>query len=161
MMASKAKQGSVLVAVDFSDHSEAAFAEAAAMAECFRVPLHVLHVVHDPSDMPGYYNKKKPITKALRRMSDIAKEMMEEFMARMVETHPRSKVVRDAKTVLISGIPVTRILETVWQLQPRMLVMGSQGRTGLDHLLIGSKAEQCVRLCPVPVTIVKAHIAEK
>ena len=37
-----------------------------------------------------------------------------------------------------------------------MVVMGSQGRTGLDHLLLGSKAEQVVRLSPVPVLIVKA-----
>ena len=34
--------------------------------------------------------------------------------------------------------------------------MGSQGRTGLSHLLIGSKSEPVVKLCPVPVTIVKA-----
>ena len=36
-----------------------------------------------------------------------------------------------------------------------MVVMGSQGRTGLKHLVIGSKAAQIVQLCPVPVTIVK------
>jgi nucleotide-binding universal stress UspA family protein len=36
-----------------------------------------------------------------------------------------------------------------------MVVMGSQGRTGLKHLFLGSKAEQVVHLCPTPVTIVK------
>jgi nucleotide-binding universal stress UspA family protein len=34
--------------------------------------------------------------------------------------------------------------------------MGSQGRTGLDHIQLGSKAEQFVRLSPVPVLIVRA-----
>jgi universal stress protein A len=38
-----------------------------------------------------------------------------------------------------------------------MIVMGSQGRTGLAHLLLGSKAERVVRLSPIPVTIVKAE----
>jgi nucleotide-binding universal stress UspA family protein len=33
--------------------------------------------------------------------------------------------------------------------------MGSQGRTGLSHVLLGSKAEQVVHLSPIPVTIVK------
>jgi len=36
-----------------------------------------------------------------------------------------------------------------------MVVVGSQGRTGLKNLIIGSKANQVVQLCPVPVTIVK------
>jgi len=37
-----------------------------------------------------------------------------------------------------------------------MIVMGSQGRTGLAHALLGSKAEQIVHLSPIPVTIIKA-----
>ena len=35
--------------------------------------------------------------------------------------------------------------------------MGSRGRTGLQHLLVGSKAERVVQLAPMPVTIVKAE----
>ena len=34
--------------------------------------------------------------------------------------------------------------------------MGSHGRTGLSHLLLGSKAQSVVQLAPMPVTIVKA-----
>jgi nucleotide-binding universal stress UspA family protein len=37
-----------------------------------------------------------------------------------------------------------------------MVVMGSQRRTRLDHTMLGPKAEQVVRLSPVPVLIVKA-----
>jgi universal stress protein A len=36
-----------------------------------------------------------------------------------------------------------------------MIVMASQGRTGLAHVMLGSKAEQVVRLAPIPVMIVK------
>jgi nucleotide-binding universal stress UspA family protein len=36
-----------------------------------------------------------------------------------------------------------------------MIVMGSQGRTGLSHVLLGSKAEQVVRLASIPVMIIK------
>ena len=55
----------------------------------------------------------------------------------------------------MTGLPVTRILETAENIDARMIVMGSQGLTGLAHLLIGSKAEQVVRLSKIPVTIVK------
>ena len=56
--------------------------------------------------------------------------------------------------MLVTGLPVSRILEVVDRMQPHMVVMGSAGRTGLAHVLMGSKAEQVVRLCPVPVTLV-------
>ena len=39
--------------------------------------------------------------------------------------------------------------------EAQMIVMGSQGRTGLSHLLLGSKAEKVAQLAPIPVTIVK------
>jgi nucleotide-binding universal stress UspA family protein len=41
-----------------------------------------------------------------------------------------------------------------------MIVMGSQGRTGLSRFLLGSKAQRVVQLAPVPVTIVKARRAQ-
>ena len=57
--------------------------------------------------------------------------------------------------ILVSGLPVTRILEIEKHINPYMIVMGSQGRTGLAHLMLGSKAEQLVRLTECPITIVK------
>ena len=47
----------VLVPVDFSPHSEAALLHAVGVAGCMEQPLVVLHVVHDPGDMPGYYSR--------------------------------------------------------------------------------------------------------
>ncbi|MGB5535376.1 MAG: universal stress protein, partial [Thiogranum sp.] len=57
---------------------------------------------------------------------------------------------------LVVGLPVNRILEVAKKSDASMIVMGSQGRTGLAHALLGSKAEQVVHLSPIPVTIVKA-----
>ena len=57
---------------------------------------------------------------------------------------------------MVLGLPVTRILEVAEALAPLMVVMGSHGRTGLDNLIIGSKAAQVVQLCSFPVTIVKS-----
>jgi nucleotide-binding universal stress UspA family protein len=57
--------------------------------------------------------------------------------------------------MLVKGLPVNRILEIAEKSNSRMIVMGSQGRTGLSHIMLGSKAEQVMRLSPIPVTIVK------
>ena len=144
----------ILVPVDFSPHSEAALACAAELAEVLRAPLVVLHVVHDLAQAPGYYTVKGR-KKQLRRMEDVAADMLDDFMQEMHKKHPEQAVLENATTTLVVGLPVNRILETAEKLNARMIVMGSQGRTGLAHVLLGSKAEQVVRLSPASVMIVK------
>lgn len=144
----------ILAPVDFSDHSEAALIQAARFAEMMPAMLIVLHVVHDPGEMPGYYSKLIKKKKAIR-IQDIAAEAFDEFMDRVCEENAGCGSLREADRLMVTGLPVTRILELVEYLDPIMVVMGSQGRTGLKHLVIGSKAAQIVQLCPVPVTIVK------
>lgn len=144
----------ILVPVDFSNHSQAALIQASRFAEMMPATLVVLHVVHDPGEMPGYYSKlvKK---KRATRMQDIAAEAFQEFMDSTIDANPNLDPLLQAERLMVIGLPVTRILEVVDHLDPIMVVMGSQGRTGLKHLVIGSKAAQIVQLCPVPVTIVK------
>lgn len=144
----------ILVPIDFSAHSEAALTFASRLAESMAARLLILHVVHDPGEMPGYYSKlvKK---KRVDRIQDIAKEVFDDFMKHAVSEHPDLKAIRKAEKLMVIGLPVTRILQVVEKVEPMMVVMGSQGRTGLKHLFLGSKAEQLVQLCPVPVTIVK------
>ena len=144
----------ILVPVDFSDHSKAALLQACEFARLMSTSLMVLHVVHDPGEMPGYYAKLIKKKRSIR-MQDIAAEAFQEFIEATIEAHPDCAVLKEAELLMVIGLPVSRILEVVEQLKPVMVVMGSQGRTGLKHLVIGSKAAQIVQLCPVPVTIVK------
>ena len=145
----------ILVPVDFSPHSEAALVHAGMLAKCTGNPLLVLHVVHDPGEMPGYYAKMTK-KKTLARMEDLAAEMMGEFLGKVHKHNPGLKQIAKAETLLVSGLPVTRILQVIERTEPSMVVMGSKGQTGLKHLLMGSIAENIVQLAPVPVTIVKA-----
>jgi nucleotide-binding universal stress UspA family protein len=74
--------------------------------------------------------------------------------------HPNLAQLRELETLLAVGIPVTRILEVAKQSDAQIIVMGSQGRTGLPHLLVGSKAERVVQLALISVVIVKADREE-
>lgn len=144
----------ILVPIDFSPHSEAVLSWAVKLARGLGEPLHVLHVVHDPASKPGYYagaGGDEPI----ERIEEAAARMMDEFLDRMRATHPEIAAFEALESSLVIGLPVTRILETAGRLGATMIVMGSQGRTGLSHLLLGSKAEKVVQLSPIPVTIVK------
>jgi len=154
-MSQKIEKRPILVPVDFSPHSEAALVHACSLAQCLGAPLLVLHVVHDPNEMPGYYAKlaKK---KVLTRIEDVAQEMFDEFVAHAVKQHPERKELKKLETTLVTGIPTTRILQIADKTNASMVVMGSKGQTGLKHLFVGSIAEHIVQLCPIPVTIVKA-----
>ncbi len=152
-MTKKVPTSTILVPVDFSSHSKEALLFAAELAARLSAPLIILHVIHDPGESPGYYSQKDP--EHPHKIADVAAEMMAEFIARITKENPELNSIPQAKIKLVSGLPVTRILEMAEYYNPQMVVMGSKGRTGLAHLLLGSKAEQVVRLCPSPVTIIK------
>jgi nucleotide-binding universal stress UspA family protein len=153
-MTKKHKHKPILVPVDFSAYSEAALLCAAELARVLDSELVILHVVHDPGEAPGYYTVKGR-DKQLERMEDVAAGMLKEFVQKISDRHPDQGPLQQASTQLVIGLPVNRILETAEKVHARMIIMGSQGRTGLAHMMLGSKAEQVVRLSPIPVTIVK------
>ena len=155
----KPSNDTILVPVDFYPHSEAALKFAANMAHLMNARIVVLHVVHDPVDVPGFYVHEEKKERRLRRMEDVAADMLTRFMQKMREDSPELPAIHKAETKLIVGIPVTRIMEVVASLRPKCVVMGSQGRSGLSQVFVGSTAEKIVHLCPVPVTIVKTDKA--
>lgn len=144
----------ILVPVDFSAHSSAALVWAAEMARRLDARLLVLHVVHDPGAAPGSYTSGERGEEP-RSVEDGAAAMLAAFLARQREEHPQLEQVKDLETSLVIGLPATRILEVAEKTNARLIVMGSQGRTGLAHVLLGSKAERVVQLSPIPVVIVK------
>ena len=156
-MSRKSSEGTrpILVAIDFSPHSLGALQWAAQAADCLDVPVLLLHVVHDPESAPGYYLNAKKRKKLLRRFEERADEMMEEFVSDALKKYPDLRKIKKLETNLVIGLPVTRILEIAKQRDAQLIVVGSQGRTGLPHLLLGSKALKVAQLSPIPVTIVK------
>lgn len=145
----------VLAAIDFSAASLGVVRWAARAAAAFGVPLRVLHVVHDPESAPGSYStKRKKRKRHLERLEDAAGSMMDEFTDRLRAEIPEIADV-ELTVELVSGLPVTRILEVAERCGAGLVVVGSRGRTGLPHLLLGSKAERLAQLAPIPVTIVK------
>ncbi len=154
-MAKKINKNTLLVPVDFTSYSEEALIVASNLAEKLETRLLVLHVIHDPAEAPGFYIKKGKKKKFLQSMEEAAEEMMEEFLKKMRQAYPDQVPIKEALPLLIVGTPVTRIVEIAEKKQAYMIIIGSHGRTGLSHLLVGSKAERVVQLSPIPVTVVK------
>jgi len=154
-MAKKIDKNILLVAVDFTAYSKEALLFASNLAAKLEARLLVLHVVHDPAEAPGFYVKKGEKKKFLQSMEEAAEEMMDEFLTKMRQTYPHQRPIQEASPLLVVGTPVRRIVEIAEKEKARMIIVGSHGRTGLSHLLVGSKAERVVQLSPVPVTVVK------
>ena len=116
--------------------------------------IFLLHVVHDRAEGPGYYRHDKK--DAMRPMEDVAERMLQKFIDDIGRENSHFESFKNLNTEIVTGLPVPKILEVAERINARMIVMGSQGLTGLAHLLIGSKAEQVVRISKIPVTIVKS-----
>ena len=132
----------ILVPIDFSPDAEQALDCAIGLAQQFQAHLTLLHVIYLPE------------TAEVNPLAYLAKAESEAER----ETVAYQKRVEDAgvavDTLIIRGIPVDKIVDTARAKQADLLVMGTHGRTGLQHLLIGSVAERVVRLAPCPVMVI-------
>jgi nucleotide-binding universal stress UspA family protein len=136
----------ILVPVDFSAHSENALAFAARFASEFGASLHLVHVYPTaayfaPALQPG------PVL--MGQFREQSQQAFDEFLLRMKGTYG----VPLAGT-LFEGVPHIEILRAIGETHADLVVMGTHGRTGFEHLLLGSVAERVMRSATVPVMTV-------
>lgn len=143
----------IVCAVDFSPDSEAALQWAANQALLTKADLVVLHVVHDPASSPGFYRQLE--SDWLRPMAEVAESMLAEFVEKERRKSPQVADLMPLETRMISGLPAGRIVELAQELDAALIVVGSRGRTGLPHILLGSVAERVAQTAPMPVVVVK------
>lgn len=150
------KISSILVPVDFSESARAALEQAVYFAERFDARLEVLHVWEVPAYvrpdlvvwMEGSDEHRKP-------MADVAEARAEEEMDSLLRELP-PEARRRITERLVGGDPVDVILRLSRDEPFDLVVMGTHGRTGLSHLLLGSVAERVVRGSGCPVLTVRA-----
>jgi len=61
----------------------------------------------------------------------------------------------DVEAIVSQGIPFAEIISTAKKKEIDMIVIGSHGRTGLSHIMLGSVSEKVVRKAPCPVLTVR------
>jgi nucleotide-binding universal stress UspA family protein len=152
-IALRAMTGPILCAVDFSDDSEAALLWACNQAGLTGSTLVLLHVVHDPAASPGFY--RRPGGDWPRPLTEVAEEMQREFLGKVRRDNPRQTALQFLETRIVAGLPPSRIVEVAAEIGASLIVVGSRGRTGLPHVMLGSVAERVVQIATVPVTVVK------
>lgn len=144
----------VLLAIDFSQDSEAALVWACDYASSIGAPLKILHVVHDPGDSPGTYRADGE--DVLEPMADVAEHKLTGFLEQVRRDHPRLSSLDSVSLVCLPGLPVATILDVAQSDGAQLLVLGGGRRNGLGRFLHGSTAHKVLRHAQLPVTIVNA-----
>lgn len=139
----------ILVAVDFSDSSNNAFQMALSMASNFSAKLYVLHVINEPVDLRGFYVPHISFEKLEEEIEEGAKKMMESFCRQNLRDFD------NYECLIVPGLPYEQIINQADEKKADLIVLGTHGRTGLDHVLFGSTAEKVVRKSPLPVLTVR------
>ncbi len=136
----------ILVPLDFSDGSSAILQTALnVLGE--GGALQLLHVVEwMPAVTAGTFGIY-PHRKDIEKIKELSQAKLQESV--------RANPDEDLRVHVKEGKPATVILEMVGALSPDLIVMGSHGRSKLDHLLLGSVAERVIRKAPCPVLTVR------
>ena len=138
----------ILCPVDYSIYSEKALNYAIEFAGKYGAKLFLIHVLdirfYDIND-PDLYNvnivDKETINKLKERLLKCVNE----------DTKGRISV----EAVVLQGVPFAEIIKASKEYAIDLIVLGTHGRTGLSHAIMGSVAEKVVRKSPCPVLTVR------
>jgi nucleotide-binding universal stress UspA family protein len=142
------KLNTILVPSDFSECSDAAVRYGLELARRFDAKLHLLHVIQDPATQPwAAEGLSIPLLDAVEQWQKGAKE-------RLAASVPAADAGRVTVVTAIAN-PYPEILRYAEEHEVDLIVMGTHGRSGVSHMLLGSIAERVVRRAPCPVLTVR------
>jgi len=140
----------ILVPTDFSETADAALEYAKTLATDLGASLHLLHVFQDPDLIMPFANEAYAPPPPDIRVRELAaartsllKRMSPEDEDRFAGTH-----------AIVEGLTAKEIVNYAEQYAIDLIVMGTHGRRGVAHLLLGSVAEHVVRTARCPVLTV-------
>lgn len=146
----------ILLPTDFSRCADQALTHAWKLAKQYDCELHILHaiVLHedDPHNAAHHFQNIDEIHSKIKKTAS-------EMMDTNIEAHSGEVTVVKAQERGIA--PATVIMEYAKEHDIDLIVMGTHGRRGLEHFLLGSVAEEVVRLAQCPVMTIREEETEK
>jgi nucleotide-binding universal stress UspA family protein len=142
----------ILVPVDFSESSRAALEYAAELARPFEATIDVVHVWQPPTFISTASLPEAPTVDA--SLIELVRKNADEATARLAaDAKKQGLPVREARAE--PGVPARTIVEIAKADGYDLVVIGTHGRTGLSHAVMGSVAERVVRHAQCPVLTVR------
>ncbi len=136
----------ILFCADFSENSSPAWDLAKDYARAFGAQLLILHVV----DFPGYVDWAERLHEILEAAERTANERLQTMEKEC------AGLVKDVKTYCRTGITSREIVALADEESVDLIVVGTHGRTGVKHLVMGSVARSALKMAHRPMLIVEA-----
>jgi nucleotide-binding universal stress UspA family protein len=143
----------ILVPHDFSSSANHAAAIARDEAKTHGAKILLLHVVDLPSSFQPHTVIVPDDTGAPINVKDFAVKQAEQHLADLSARLGKDGV--SAQTFVRIGKPEDEIVRFAQENNVDLITMGTHGRTGLAHMLVGSVAERVVRTSTVPVLTIR------
>ncbi len=139
----------ILFSADFSENSHTAWKLAVDYAKAFGAKLLILHVI----DFPGYVDWAE-------KLRDILHETGQSCNERLQLMANEAQLAEDVKIYCLTGIAPREIVTLAQEESVDLIVVGTHGRTGVKHLVMGSVARSVLKTAHIPMLIVEGP-AEK
>jgi nucleotide-binding universal stress UspA family protein len=138
----------LLFATDFSKGSARACDLARSLADTCGASLTLLHVITEFSDRNARKVSAEVYEKIAAEIEKNAVEDMQAFRDRYFKDLP-------VTTAIAVGKSHAEIIRQAEKIGADLILMGTQGRAGIEKMLMGSTAEKVVRSSPIPVLTVR------
>ena len=143
----------ILVALDGSPGADRALAEAIRLAQTLGARLRLIHVMDELGWVNGFESARAYLDDVLPRMREAGGKLLARGLARALAAN----VEAESELVIQSaGRVADDVADEAKRWGADLIVAGTQGRHGVDRLLLGSSAEQIVRHASTPVLLVRA-----
>ncbi|TVM00128.1 MAG: universal stress protein [Candidatus Brocadia sp. WS118] len=137
----------ILCPVDHSECSYLALKYAISLALKDEAKLYLMHVI----DIRLYDTEIYKFSPYKLNEIDLTK-IREDLMKSLPEG---TLDVLEIETIVVKGVPFHEIINAAAAIDADLVVIGTHGRTGLSHAVMGSVAEKVVRKAPCPVLTVR------
>ncbi len=139
----------ILLAIDFSPSSDTATDAAVELAQKFEARLTLIHVW----EVPPYVYSGETFSGAdlMTPIQEAAKKALRDALLSV------QKKVPQAEGLLRRGGPAVELVAQINESKADLVILGTHGRRGLSHFVLGSVAEQVVQQSPVPVLTLHAN----
>jgi nucleotide-binding universal stress UspA family protein len=145
--------GAILAATDFSDSADQAVMAAAQAARWFGGPLKILHSVD--VFIPPVIGWGVPLAASWAPLPEgTVKQVRAAAATNLAEMLRRLKVEGDP--IVAEGRADEAIVRAAEELPAKLIVVGTQGRTGISRIVLGSVAEAVLRAAPSPVLVTRS-----
>lgn len=141
----------ILCPVDLSDVSRHAIAHAVLMARWYKAKITALHVCQ-PIMIPSADFEVAGLAPSVVLTDDEVKQMRQQVEACFTSAKPL-----DVDVIVDTGHPANRILDCAGSLPADLIVIGTHGTGGFEHLILGSVTEKVLRKATCPVMTVPPH----